>query len=153
MQTDPSLRHILSSGGDDTDVSLPVSSDEPAMEHAGEIEKLKAVIRQKDAENEALKLIVQGDQRKDYVPNERAMQGVWTIAFQSALQSVFKNGLSTWNSREHHLFRELELATIRADQTVEAYIRVRKTVAPDPTEREMNKYNKSQSTNPLKDAS
>jgi hypothetical protein len=64
-------------------------------------------------------------------PNESLLRDLWDKVYLSIIQQIYSKGLSYWNSKPRNLEMELELAVIRADESIEAYIRTR-NVTPDP---------------------
>lgn len=86
--------------------------------------------------------------RQSYQPDDAVMRRVWEMAYNSALHSIFSKGLAFWNSKGKVLASEMELAAIRADEALEAFIRVRK-VSPDPLVKELQDWQKNKSTNEL----
>lgn len=66
-------------------------------------------------------------------PNETLLRNLWQQVYLSIINTIFSKGLSFWNNKQKNLEMELELAVIRADEAIEAYIRTR-NVTPDPVQ-------------------
>ena len=66
-------------------------------------------------------------------PNELLLRSLWTQVYLSIINQIYAKGLAFWNNKPKNLEMELELAVIRADEAIEAYIRTR-NVTPDPVE-------------------
>ena len=66
-------------------------------------------------------------------PNDQLLRSLWTQVYLSIINQIFAKGLAYWNNKLPNLKMELELAVIRSDEAVEAYIRTR-NVTPDPVE-------------------
>jgi hypothetical protein len=66
-------------------------------------------------------------------PNELLLRSLWTQVYLSIINQIYGKGLSFWNNKPRNLEMELELAVIRSDEAIEAYIRTRNTV-PDPVQ-------------------
>ena len=117
-----------------------------------EVETLKQTVSRMSNENEALREAAtnasNGTTIKGYIPDEAQARLVWQMAYTEAVRSIFGKGLGFWTSKGKTLYQELELATIRADEAAEAYIRIRKTFM-DPVTKELQDFNKAKSTNPL----
>jgi hypothetical protein len=81
-------------------------------------------------------------------PDELELRRIWLLAYEVAITVVLQKGLAFYNAKGDMLRSELELAVIRADEVVEAFIKVRNGI-PDPIQRAVDKWVKAHSTNPL----
>jgi hypothetical protein len=64
-------------------------------------------------------------------PNEELLRSLWDKVYLTIISQIFDKGLSFYNNKPKNLAMDLELAVIRADEAVEAYIRTR-NITPDP---------------------
>lgn len=125
---------------------------QPPTEVSPGLNELEA-LRQKVAEQgsliEKLQRVADANIDPNYKPDPDTAHAVWNMAYGAALASVFGRGLAYYSgSRAATLSKELELATIRADEATEAYIRVRRS-SPSPVKKELQDWQKQTSTNPL----
>lgn len=97
-----------------------------------EIEALRAHVASLGKDMEILKN-VQSYRGPSLEPNETLLRSLWTQVYLSIINQIFAKGLAYWNNKLPNLKMELELAVIRADESVEAYIRTR-NVTPDPVD-------------------
>jgi hypothetical protein len=125
---------------------------QPPTEISAGLNELEA-LRQKVSEQgnliEKLQQVAAQNVDPSYKPDPDTAHAVWNMAYNAALASVFGRGLAYYSgSRSSTLKTELELATIRADEATEAYIRVRRT-HPSPVKKELQDWQVQTSTNPL----
>jgi len=83
---------------------------------------------------------------KTVKPDEERNIEVWHLVYRCAINQIFSKGLSIWNQRGDALKAEMQLAVIRADEAVEAYIKVRNS-CPDPVFMATQKWHNEHSKN------
>ena len=83
---------------------------------------------------------------KTVKPDEERNIEVWHLVYRCAINQIFSKGLSIWNQRADALKAEMQLAVIRADEAVEAYIKVRNS-CPDPVFMATQKWHNEHSKN------
>lgn len=95
-----------------------------------EVDKLKALVADQGRDLNTIQEI-QSYKGPSTEPNEELLRDLWDKVYLSIIQQIYAKGLSYWNNKPRNLEMELELAVIRADEAIEAYIRTR-NVTPDP---------------------
>lgn len=92
--------------------------------------------------------IESGIVRPEYAPEEEWAERIWVLAYEAGIATLFSKGLAFYNSNPKQLKEGLQLAVIRADEAVEAFVAVRK-VSPNPIKKELQTWQRNKSTNPL----
>jgi hypothetical protein len=82
-------------------------------------------------------------------PDGPRLHDLWILTYSKAVESVYARGLAYYNQKPDLLKQELQLAVIRADEALEAFIAVRQ-VTPDPVSRVLARWGSKLNTNPLK---
>lgn len=109
-----------------------------------EVEKLQELVQNQGKELETLRKVAEGQKAALSIEqvSPQTLQRIWDMAYQSALASVFRHDLSHWNNKPTVLKKNLQLAVIRADETLEALIAVRKTCV-DPVQKQLQDWQKN----------
>lgn len=76
-------------------------------------------------------------------PDEAELRAMWSLVYGHIVRGVFSKGLAFYNNKPCMLKQELQLAIIRADEAVQAFIEVRNTF-PDVVNEAMDKFNRMQ---------
>ena len=108
----------------------PFKKDMSPSSASKELEVLKAKVSEQGKELNQIHNI-QNYKGPSTEPNETLLHDLWTKVYLSIIDQIFSKGLAFWNNKPRNLEMELELAVIRADESIEAYIRTR-NVTPDP---------------------
>lgn len=108
----------------------PITKSPTAQEK--EIEALKTHVANIGRDMETLRN-VNAYRGPSIEPNETLLRTLWQQVYLSIINQIYAKGLAYWNNKLPNLKQELELAVIRADEAVEAYVRVR-NVSPDPVD-------------------
>lgn len=105
------------------------------------VDALFEKVRKHGLELEALKKI---SENKTLEPVDTiCYRRMWMQIYIALMDLVYAKGLAFYGNKEAVLARELELCVLRADDAIEAYIRVRNSV-PDPIEVSAARYARQQ---------